>query len=110
MLPTYRFDNPQTNMSVRLGKWSYVWAGLFGAFYVLVKTGPTRFLKAIGVTLLCMLALTAIVGLTSVLVSPFRQVLIVAIGVPVVLVFQSSKMMELVRRGYRRQGWRGHRE
>lgn len=110
MLPTYRFDNPKTNESVRIGRWSYVWAALFGALYVLIKAGPARLLRAIVVTLLCTFVLIVIVGLTSVLLSPFKQILVVAIATPAVLVIQSRKMMELVRSSYRRGGWQGRRE
>ncbi len=37
MLKTYRFKHPQSDYVETLNEWSYLWAALFGAFYVLFK-------------------------------------------------------------------------
>jgi hypothetical protein len=30
----YRFEHPRNETVIEVGGWSYLWAGLFGAFYV----------------------------------------------------------------------------
>ena len=46
IFPPYRFTHPKTDESIVVRRWSYLWAGLFGAFYVAWKGMGSRFLLA----------------------------------------------------------------
>ncbi len=109
MFSSYRLDDPDTDKSVSIGRWSYVWAGLFGAFYVLFKAGPGRLLQAVLLSAACVLAFVGLVTLATYL-PPEQQVLVFVVGVPLILTVHSVRTMGLVRASYRHRRWMSHQE
>ena len=105
MFPPYLFESRQSQRRIVVGGWSYLWAGLFGPVYVLAKGGGRYVLHALALSLGLTLALAALVAATS-YVSAFQQTLAVCAAVPVALVFQSVKTIDILRTSYRRRGWR----
>ena len=104
MFTTYRFEHPKTEQSIIVGGWSYVWAGLFGAFWVLWMGCGSYFLRALAVNIGIFLALVAVAGMTS-YVQPAYQLIALLVAVPAAVVIQSQAMVSLVRTAYRRRGW-----
>lgn len=101
----YRFEHPnEEEHTVIITGWSYVWAGLFGAFYVALKGHPRQFPKALLVNLAYLVPYVLLVGASSQL-APNAQLTAVVLSVPVILILQSLAMVRLVRDGYRRRGW-----
>ena len=96
--------DPTRQRSLSIGKTSYIAAGLLGAAYFAVKAGRVRLLDALILNLACLLALAVLVFGSSVL-PPHQQFLSVLAGAPAVLIFQSVRMVALVRSSYRRRQW-----
>lgn len=109
MFSSYRFDDPDTDKSVRIGGWSYIWAGLFGAVYVLSKAGLGRLPQALFWSAGCVLALIGLVALATYLPAE-QQLLALVLGVPIILTVHSVKTMGVVRMSYRRRRWVSHQE
>ncbi len=107
MFRTYRFDDLANEETHYIDEWSYVWAGLFGPFYVLAKG---FFLLAILMALVTVaIAAGAVFGLLVVvnLGGSLMLSLISCVAFPVgALFFQSEIAVRLVRAGYRRRGLR----
>ena len=57
MFKVVRFTDPYGEKRVRIVRMSYVWAGLFGPFFVLIKAGPVRALYSLGLSLACAIGL-----------------------------------------------------
>ena len=104
MFSGYVFHDSTTQKTVRIGKASYLWAGLFGGFYVLFKGGRPKALEAFGWHLLCWLVLINFLFVSSVL-SPREQLIGLLVGAPVLLTMLSLRMVRLIRTRYRRRGW-----
>ena len=51
IFPPYRFTHPKTEHSIFVHRWSYLWAGLFGAIYVAYKGMSQRFVLALAVNI-----------------------------------------------------------
>lgn len=109
MFPTYRFNDRRSEAAVRVGKSSYVAAGVFGAVYLFFKAGHARLVQGVALSLGCTLAIMALVAGSSIL-SPHQQLSVIVAGVPAILAVQSAKTMALVLSSYRRLGWRVRRE
>ncbi len=105
MFKGYRFTHPVTDQSIFTGRWSVLWAGLFGAGYVAWKGMGSRFLLAaiinIGMALAC-----ASVVVVSFYVPKKTQFLVVLGMLPTAILIQGIIMMQLLREGYRRRGWK----
>ena len=101
---TFRFEHPKTEQSVIVGRWSYVWAGLFGAFYLLHHGFSSYFLRAFAVNIGCLVAL---IGLTAapLFLRPLYAIFVMVVFVPTVFVINSVNMVSLIRTAYRRRGW-----
>ena len=88
-------------------RWSYLWAGLFGAFYVMWKGMNARFLAALAINVGFTLLAVGVIGATSFPFVPKRMQAIAIVGmVPVLIAMQGTVMVRLIRDGYRRRGWR----
>jgi hypothetical protein len=110
MFERYRFYHPDNKSSVGIGGFSYFCAGLFGALYFVLKArGGPRLLAAIGLNLLCLLAVVGVLFATSVL-PPVPQLVAVIVVAVAAMVFQSVKMVNLVKSSYRRRHWQMQRE
>ena len=94
-----------------VGRWSYLWAGLFGAIYVAWKGMGSRFLMALLINIGFLLAAIAIAGVTSLPLVPKRQQAIILVAmVPIIIGVQGTMMIRLIRDGYRRRGWKVRQE
>src|SRR5205823_1021510 len=101
----YRFEHPNADEhSVTIEGWSYVWAGLFGAFYVALKGHARQFPKALLINLAYFVPYILLVGASSQL-QPNVQLVAVIVSIPIMVIVQSLAMVRLVRDGYRRRGW-----
>jgi len=109
MFSSYRFDDPDTDKYVRIGGWSYVWAGLFGAVYVVFKAGLGRLPQALVWSAACGLGLIGLVALATYLPAE-HQVLLLVLGAPAILTIHAVKTMGVVRTSYRQRRWMSHRE
>jgi peptidoglycan/LPS O-acetylase OafA/YrhL len=102
----YRFEHPRTELSVEVTGWGYLWAGLFGAFYVWNKGCRPQFWKALAYNIGYALLYIGGVGVTSMPQVPalFQAVAIIA-GVPIVILIQANTMIGIIKEAYRRRGW-----
>jgi hypothetical protein len=107
IFPPYRFTHPKTDESIFVRRWSYLWAGLFGAIYVAYKGMASRFLIAVLVNLVIAVAALALTAITIVpRVPTLYQILILVGAVPTIIAVQGTLMIRIVREGYRRRGWK----
>ena len=109
MFETYHFEHPEDETRrVNVGAAGYLAAGLAGSFYVLLKAGWPGFVAAFLPNLFTMLALIAATGVTSLLLPGTQQLVVLAIGVPALLAFQSIYMVRIISRTYTNRGWIVH--
>ena len=107
IFPPYRFTHPKTEHSIFVHRWSYLWAGLFGAIYVAYKGMSQRFVLALAVNIGFLVLAVGAVGATSFPFVPKKTQALVIVGmVPVLIAMQGTVMVRLIRDGYRRRGWR----
>lgn len=106
VLQAYRFEHPnREERFVILDGWSYLWAGLFGAFYVAAMGFRGYFVRALLIDIAYGLLFLAIVGVSFMLTPALVQIAVVALSAPVVLLLHGANMIKIVRDGYRRRGW-----
>jgi hypothetical protein len=105
MFALYLFENRQTKKYVSVGGWSYVWAGLFGPLYVLAKGGRSSTFRSLVLTVFLTLILVGLVAVTS-YIPAIQQVIVVMGAIPVVLLVQSVKTVEILKNTYRLRGWK----
>src|SRR3982750_4829278 len=99
MFERYHFEHPEDETRrVNIGTAGYLGAGLAASFYVLWKAGWAGFAAAFLPNLLTMLALVATTGVTSLLLPGTQQLIVLAVGVPALLVFQSIYMVRIISR------------
>jgi hypothetical protein len=84
--------------------WSYVWAGLFGAFWVLGQGFGKYFPRALAANVGFILLIVAVAAVTS-FIKPLYQLFVLVLAVPGVFAAQSLYMVSIVRTAYRRRGW-----
>jgi hypothetical protein len=109
MFETFYFEHPQDETRrVNVSAAGYVMAGLTGSLYVLWKAGWAGFVAAVLPHLLTILALIAATGVTSLLLPETQQLVVLAIGVPALSVFQAIYMIRIISRTYTDRGWTVH--
>jgi hypothetical protein len=104
----YRFEHPRTEVSVDVGGWSYLWAGLFGAFYVWYKGCRQVFWKALAFNIGYAVFFFGVGFVTSMpqVPIPTRIWALAMIGmVPTLILLQANTMIRMIRDAYRRRGW-----
>jgi hypothetical protein len=104
MFKVVRFTEPHGEKRVRIVKMSYVWAGLFGPFFVLAKAGPMRALLSLGLSLACAIGLIGFIANIQVVPDTLRLVALVFV-IPGVFLFHSLQTVGLVTNYYRRLHW-----
>jgi peptidoglycan/LPS O-acetylase OafA/YrhL len=104
--PRYRFTNPNTDQSIFVGHWSYLWAGLLGALYVAWKGMGSRFVLAAAINIGFAILVLGVSAVTSFVLPPKQQFFVILVGIPAVVAVQGTMMVNIVRNGYRRRGWR----
>jgi len=102
-LRAYRFEHPKTERSITVGRWSYVWAGLFGALYVW-RIGYGSVLQALAINIAFAIGVIAIVLGSSILSSVQQLLVLIALG-PLAILFQGTAMISLIREAVRKRGW-----
>src|SRR5258708_29639431 len=105
-LRTYHLDEPETGRIETLGGLSYLWAGLFGPVYVLLKgcVGPSFLMLAISLGL----TLGAVMAFMTVASVMFRaeSVIVLILIPPVTLFIQRVVAVRPGRATPPRPGWR----
>ena len=105
MFRGYRFEHPRNETVVEVGGWSYLWAGLFGAFYVWRMGFGKVFFKAFAINLGFLLFYVGTWAVTSYVVPIRTQAMILLVLIPTIVVAQGITMLKMIRDGYRRRGW-----
>ncbi len=104
-LRTFHLDEPETGRTETLGGTSYLWAGLFGPLYVLLKgcVGPAFLMLAVSIAI----TLGAVMSFLAVANVMFRaeSVILLIVIPPAALFIQAVVAVRLVRRTYLRRGW-----
>jgi peptidoglycan/LPS O-acetylase OafA/YrhL len=102
----YRFEHPRTEASVEVGGWGYLWAGLFGAFYVWNKGCRPQFWKALAYNIGYAVLYIGGVGITSMpQVPPLFQAVAIVAGIPAIILLQANTMIGIIKEAYRHRGW-----
>jgi hypothetical protein len=104
MFQNLRITDPYGEKRVRIGKMSYVWAGLFGPLFVLVKAGPLRALFSLGLSIACAVGLLAFVANLHLVPQAMQPVALVFV-IPGVFLFHSLQTVALVTSYYRQMHW-----
>ena len=104
--PRYRFSHPKTGQNIFIGKWSYLWAGLFGALFVAWKGMGSRFIYAAAFNIALAVAIVAASGVTSFVLAPKQQFIALLVGLPAAVAVQGTVMVKIIRDGYRKRGWK----
>lgn len=99
----YRFEHPKTEKSVTLAGWSYLWAGLFGAAYV-IYVGYGNVWRALAINIACGLIFVAATAATS-FIKPLFQLFVLVGLVPAIVLIQGTAMINIIRTAFRRRGW-----
>lgn len=106
MFRGYRFEHPRNETTIECGGWAYLWAGLFGAFYVWRMGFGKLFPKAFAINVLfAVIFLAMFFGGLSVVRSALQWYALQIIGIPLLIVIQGTMMLRMIRDGYRRRGW-----
>ncbi|CAN5129613.1 hypothetical protein BH10PSE6_BH10PSE6_20910 [soil metagenome] len=89
-----------------MGGWSYLWAGLFGAFYVWRKGFGKLFLKAFAINLAYGLLFVGFFFVTLTFIrSAFQWYALQIVVLPILILAQGASMLRMLRDAYRRRGW-----
>jgi hypothetical protein len=107
VFPSHRIDHPHFDNSIILEGWSYVWASLFGPFYVLYHGFKWRALAMLGLSIVIAAAAAGIVAVIAVAMDAVTIVIPAMVVTPLVgLVIQGLIAIQLVFLGYLKRGWR----
>jgi hypothetical protein len=101
----YRFEHPRNETVITVGGISYLWAGLFGAFYVWRMGFGRHFLKAFAINLAHFFFYVGVWAVTTYVVSIRIQAVILLAMIPTLVVSQGTMMLRILRDAYRRRGW-----
>lgn len=108
LFSTFEFDHPKTDETRVIGKRSYLWASLFGPFYVLSH----GFLFSAALMMPISTAVFVAAFMSVVLVDGFFDSIAISASAVVVapiaaLTAQGVAAIEVLRWTYLRRGWRG---
>lgn len=107
LFPRYRFNNPQTDQNIFVAKSSYFWAGILGFIYVIYKGMAGRAFLALFVNLVFAMGTLALTAISIVPRVPTAyQIIILVAAVPTIIAVQGTMMINIVRNGYRKRGWK----
>jgi hypothetical protein len=104
MFRSLRLSDPRSEKKVFIGKMSYVWAGLFGPFFVLVKAGPVRALFSLGLSLACGIGLFGFIANLHMIPQTMQPIALLLV-IPAVFLFHASRTVALVTNYYRQRRW-----
>ncbi len=103
LLHRYYFEHPNSEKSVTVGGWSYLWAGLLGVVFVW-WAGAGNLLHAVTANIAFALLTFLLVSVASFLPEPIPALALV-MALPVIVFVQGLMMVSIIRTGYRRRGW-----
>jgi hypothetical protein len=104
-LKTYIFEHPTKNLVRTIDRRSYIFAAIFGSFYVLYRGFVGRFFMALLLDALFTLgAIVVIVAVALQLHGAEASVVLVLIPV-VVIVGRAKPIVDIIKWGYIGQGW-----
>jgi hypothetical protein len=101
----YRFEHPRNETVVEVGGWSYLWAGLFGAFYLWRMGFGRLFLRAFAINLAYLFLFIGVWATTSYVVPIRIQAVILLAMMPTLAIAQGATMLRMLRDAYRHRGW-----
>lgn len=106
MFRGYRFEHPRNETVIEVGGWSYLWAGLFGAFYVWRLGFGRLFLKAFAINLLYGLFFIGFFfGSLTFIRNGLHWYGLQLVAIPIVILSQGTTMLRMIRDAYRHRGW-----
>lgn len=105
MFRGYRFEHPRNETVVEVGGWSYLWAGLFGAFYIWWLGFGRLFPRAFAINLGYLSVFIAVWAVTSYVVPLRIQAAILLAMIPILILVQGTTMLRIIRDAYRHRGW-----
>ena len=106
MFRGYRFEHPKKEISITVGGWSYLWAGLLGAAYLWWMGHPKLVPKAAALNIGYLVFYIAVWAATSIRFVPIRyQAIILVVLIPILIISQGTAMLRMLRDAYRRRGW-----
>jgi hypothetical protein len=104
---THYLDHPYRGDTQVLGGWSYVWAGLFGPFYLLAKGfARAALLMAVYMTLIVAVSFGLITGVAVFASSKASTILGIAAIVTVALAINARVAIRLTLIAYLKAGYR----
>ena len=109
MLPTYRLDRPDSDASIVIDGWSYVWAALAGPFYVMSKGKGFYLLAALMAAITLMLAIGAFLGLliaVQLFDASLPGLVAMLLSIAGAFLLNGVAGVQLVHWGYVRAGWK----
>lgn len=107
LFPPYRFDKVETDDSMVIDRWSYMWAAFGGPLFVLSKR--LYFLAFIDLLAMIAIAGGTIFGLTIIVYlfsSSPAGIILILITIAGGVALNSIIAVRLVRHGYLQRGWR----
>lgn len=105
--PRYRFSDPQTERNIFVGRWSYLWAGVLGFIYVIYKGMGGRAAYALFVNIAFAVVAVAVTAITTLRFVPTNAQAVILVGaVPTLIAVQGTMMVNIIRDGYRKLGWK----
>ncbi len=105
MFPNYRFVEPHTEKSVRIGKLSYLWASLLGPLYLLVKAGPRKLLQSLALSIACAVALFVFVARGLSYIPGDLQPVALLLAVIAFFLVHSIRTVTLVKNSFIQRQW-----
>jgi hypothetical protein len=105
MFSNYRFVEPRSDKSVRIGKLSYLFAGFLGPAYVLYKSGPRKLPQSLAWSIGCAFGTFAFVVKVLPYVPDTLRIVVLILGVPAVFLLHSAKTVGLVRSSLLQRKW-----
>lgn len=105
MFSNYRFVEPHSDQTVRIGKLSYLYAGFLGPAYVVFKSGPRRLLQSLAWSLGCSFGTFAFVVKVLPYVPGPLQIVVLILGIPAVFLLHAAKTVAQVRASLLQRRW-----
>jgi hypothetical protein len=104
-LRTYIFEHPTDNVVATVTRRSYIYAGLFGAIYVLFRGFVGRFFMALLVDALCVLIGLFVATAIAANMPTLETSVVLVFLVMIVMFARARPMIMIVKNGYAERGW-----
>ncbi|HTR85488.1 MAG TPA: hypothetical protein VMI56_13495 [Reyranella sp.] len=104
-LKTYIFEHPTENVVRTIDRRSYIFAAVFGSFYVLYRGFVARFFMALLLDALLTLGALAVIVAVAVHLRGVEASLVLVFIPLVVIVVRAKPIVDLIKVGYIERGW-----